>query len=286
LRALGELPRSNLTLRVISAVVLFPVAVAVTVIGGTPFALLAGGAAALAALELVRMFGPLGAVETLGVLVAGALPIAAATAPQGALLPEWTFLLLAGATVALLAALLFRKAPLEALPRAAAVVVLSWAYCGLLLACAVGLRRFGVGWVILAFVVTWANDTFAYFAGRAFGRHKLFERISPKKTWEGFAGGAVGSIVGALVTRWLLPHEADAGTVDLESLSLAATVLIGAGGAVLGPLGDLCESMFKRAAGVKDSGWIIPGHGGLLDRIDALLFVAPWVYLWAAHGVG
>jgi phosphatidate cytidylyltransferase len=159
------------------------------------------------------------------------------------------------------------------------MVFLSWGYCGLLLACAVGLRQFGVGWVILAFVVTWANDTFAYFAGRAFGRHKLFERISPKKTWEGFAGGAAGSIAGALVTRALLPD-------DLGRLSTAAIIAIGAGGAVLGPLGDLCESMFKRAAGVKDSGWIIPGHGGLLDRIDALLFVAPWIYVWAAYGVG
>jgi phosphatidate cytidylyltransferase len=278
LNALTELPRSNLALRVISGLVLFPIAVAVTVIGGTPFALLAGGAAAVAALELVRMFGPLGAAEALGVLVAGALPVAAAFAQDGALFPQWTGLFLACATVALLAALLFRKGPLEALPRAAAVVVLSWAYCGFLLACAVGLRRFGVGWVILAFVVTWANDTFAYFAGRAFGRHKLFERISPKKTWEGFAGGAAGSIAGALVTRWLLPD-------DLGALSVAATVIVGAGGAVVGPLGDLCESMFKRAAGVKDSGWIIPGHGGLLDRIDALLFVAPWIYLWAAYGV-
>jgi phosphatidate cytidylyltransferase len=278
-RALGELPRSNLAVRVASAIILFPLAVALTVIGGTPFALLAGGAAAVSALELVRMFGPLGVGEVLGVAVAGALPVAAAFAPDGALLPPWAGLLLACATVALLAALLFRRGPLEALPRAAAVVVLSWAYCGLLLACAVGLRRFGVGWVILAFVVTWANDTFAYFAGRAFGRHKLFERISPKKTWEGFAGGAAGSVVGALVTRALLPD-------DLAVLPVAATVAIGAGGAVLGPLGDLCESMFKRAAGVKDSGWIIPGHGGLLDRIDALLFVAPWIYLWAAYGVG
>jgi phosphatidate cytidylyltransferase len=277
--------RSNLSLRVISGVILFPLAVTVTVVGGIPFALLAGGAAAVAALELVRMFGPLGAGEALGVLVAGALPVAANFAQDGALLPPWTALFLAGATVALLGTLLFRSGPLEALPRSAAVVALSWFYCGLLLACAVGLRRFGVGWVILAFVVTWANDTFAYFTGRAFGKRKLFERISPKKTWEGFAGGAVGSVVGALVTRWLLPTEAGPGTTDLASLSIAATVAVGAGGAVLGPLGDLCESMFKRAAGVKDSGWIIPGHGGLLDRIDALLFVAPWIYLWAAYGV-
>ena len=171
--------------------------------------------------------------------------------------------------------LLFRRGPLEAIPRSAAVVTLSWLYCGLLLASVVGLRlRYGVGWVILAFVVTWGNDTFAYFAGHAFGKHKLYERISPKKTWEGFAGGAVGSVVGALVTRWLLLAD---------DLGVGTAVAVGLGGAVLGPLGDLAESMVKRAAGVKDSGKIIPGHGGLLDRIDALLFVAPWVYVCAAY---
>ncbi len=77
--------------------------------------------------------------------------------------------------------------------------------------------------------------------------------------------------------RWLLP--------ELQALSTGGMVVLGAGGAVLGPLGDLCESLLKRAAGVKDSGRIIPGHGGLLDRIDALLFVAPWIYLWAAYVV-
>jgi phosphatidate cytidylyltransferase len=87
----------------------------------------------------------------------------------------------------------------------------------------------------------------------------------------------VGSVVGALVTRWLL--------LDGE-LSVAAAVVIGVGGAILGPLGDLAESMVKRAAGVKDSSRIIPGHGGLLDRIDALLFVAPWVYVCADYLAG
>jgi phosphatidate cytidylyltransferase len=202
------------------------------------------------------------------------MPLVAAFAEPGHLLPSWSALAMAGATVVLLAVFLFRQAPLESIPRSVSIVALSWLYCGLLIASLVGLRiRFGVAWVILAFVVTWANDTAAYFAGHAFGRHRLYERISPKKTWEGFAGGAVGSVVGALATRWLLlPDE----------LSLAAAIVIGLGGAALGPLGDLAESMIKRAAGVKDSGRIIPGHGGLLDRIDALLFVAPWIHVCAA----
>jgi phosphatidate cytidylyltransferase len=273
--ALDPKNRKNLRLRVASAIVLFPIAVWLTYVGGLPFAVLASCAGAVAAAELVTMFGGVGVAEVFGIVVAGAIPFVAAWERSGNLLPGWSGLALAGATVILLVLFLFRRAPLEEVPRSLAVVTLSWLYCGVLLASLVGLRlRFDVGWVILAFVVTWGNDTFAYFTGHAFGRHKLFERISPKKTWEGFAGGAVGSVVGALVTRWLLLRP---------ELSIGLAVGIGLGGALLGPLGDLAESMVKRAAGVKDSGRIIPGHGGLLDRIDALLFVSPWIYVCAAY---
>jgi phosphatidate cytidylyltransferase len=273
--ALDPKNRRNLGLRVASALVLFPLAVWITILGGLPFALLAAAAGGVAGAELILMFSALGAAEVLGIAGAAAIPLVAAFGRSGDLLPGWSGLALAAATVLLLALALARRGPLEAIPRAVSAVTLAWLYCGVLLAAVVGLRlRFGVSWVILSFVVTWANDTFAYFAGHALGRHRMAERISPKKTWEGFAGGAVGSVAGALVTRWLFP--------DLGAdLSLPMAVLLGAGGAVLGPLGDLSESALKRAAGVKDSGKIIPGHGGLLDRIDALLFVSPWVYVFA-----
>jgi phosphatidate cytidylyltransferase len=273
--ALDPKNRKNLVARVASAVVLFPIAVWLTIHGGFPFATLAAVGAAVAASELILMFGGIGVGEVFGVAVAGAIPLLGALGESGDLLPGWSGLALAAATVVLLSTFLFRQAPLEEIPRSVAVVVLAWLYCGLLIATLVALRtRFGVAWVIMAFVVTWANDTFAYFSGHAFGRHKLYERISPKKTWEGFAGGAVGSVVGALAVHWLLHPPA---------LTAAAAVAVGLGAAVFGPLGDLAESMIKRAAGVKDSGKIIPGHGGLLDRIDALLFVAPWVYVCAAY---
>jgi phosphatidate cytidylyltransferase len=273
--ALDPKNRKNLALRIASGVVLFPLAVWITFLGGLPFALLAAAAAVIAATELVLMFGAIGVAEALGIAVAGAIPLMAAFGEAGDLLPGWSGLALAAATILLLSLFLFRREPLEKIPGSAAIVVLSWFYCGLLVATLVALRlRFGVPWVIMAFVVTWANDTFAYFTGHAFGRHKLFERVSPKKTWEGFGGGAVGSVVGALAVQQLLLPQA---------LSPWAAVVIGLGGAVLGPLGDLAESLVKRAAGVKDSGRIIPGHGGLLDRIDALLFVGPWIYLSAAY---
>ncbi len=268
--------KKNLTDRITTAVALFPVAVWMTWLGGLAFTLFCGAASAVAAAELVLMFRPrLRAPEAFGLAVAGLLPLVPwlGWRASGDVVPDWIPAALAGALIILLAIHLFQDGPLEEVPGSVAAVVFAWLYCGLLVSSVVGLRlRFGFGWVILLFVVTWLNDTLAYFAGRAFGRHMLHPRISPKKTWEGFAGGAVGSILGALVVKWLL----------LPVLTPWLCVAIGAGGAVLGPVGDLSESMLKRAAGVKDSGRIIPGHGGLLDRIDALLFVAPWIYVFAA----
>jgi phosphatidate cytidylyltransferase len=276
--ALDAQSRENLALRVGSAVVLFPIAVWFTWLGGAWFAVLAGLAAAVMAAELIRMFGGYGVAGYFGVLVAGAFPVATLLAAPGEILPAWAWLALAGATVALLALFLFRRVPPEEIPRGVAVVMFSWLYCGLLIAPAVSLRlqfgRSGFGWVVLAYVVTWGNDTLAYFAGQLFGRHKLLPRISPKKTWEGFAGGIAGSLAGGAAVWWLLLRG---------EASLGVVLVVGAGAAVLGPLGDLAESLVKRAAGVKDSSRIIPGHGGLLDRVDALLFVAPWVYLCATY---
>jgi phosphatidate cytidylyltransferase len=269
--------RRNLGLRVASAAPLFALAVFLTYAGGVWFALLAGAAACVGAAELVLMFGGIGAGEVFGILFAGAIPLMANYGRGLDVLPGWSGIAIAGAVVVLLALLLFRHEPLERIPRAASVVVLSWLWCGLLVAVLVGVRRFHVAWVIMAFVVTWANDTAAYFTGHAVGRHKLLERISPKKTWEGFVGGIGGSVLGALVVRWLLLPDV---------LGIGTAVVVGLGASVLGPLGDLAESMVKRAAGVKDSGRTIPGHGGLLDRIDALLFVAPWIYVCAGYLAG
>jgi phosphatidate cytidylyltransferase len=129
----------------------------------------------------------------------------------------------------------------------------------------------GSWWVIAVFVVTFANDTGAYFTGRALGRHKLAPTISPGKSIEGAVGGLFAGIGVLLAYRALFfPH-----------LQVMDAIVIGAVAGVLGPAGDLTESMLKRAAGAKDSGRLIPGHGGMLDRIDALLFIGAYVLVHA-----
>jgi phosphatidate cytidylyltransferase len=274
----------NLALRVGSGLLLFPIVVWVTWAGGLPFALMCAAAAAVSALELTAMFATVGYPEMFGAAVAGLLPLAPWWAAHNAshAMPPFIPIALAVAAMTLLVLNLFRPGPLEGAPHRVAASALSWLYCGVLIATVVGVRlRFGFAWVILAFVVTWLNDTLAYFAGRFFGRTPFYPKVSPKKTWEGFFGGVVGSVLGALGTKatFLVVPQPPGESFEL---GWAACVGVGLGASILGPLGDLAESMLKRAAGVKDSGNIIPGHGGLLDRIDALLFVAPWIYLCAA----
>lgn len=124
-------------------------------------------------------------------------------------------------------------------------------------------------WVMIAYVfIIWANDVFAYLVGMSVGRHRLCERLSPKKSWEGFFGGIAGAVGMGILAAYVL----EAGMWAWAGLALVA--------AVSGVLGDLVESMFKRAAGVKDSGKLIPGHGGVLDRFDAMLLSAPFVFVY------
>ena len=115
----------------------------------------------------------------------------------------------------------------------------------------------------------WCNDTFAYICGRLLGKHKLYEKISPKKTIEGFIGGLLFTQLAAFIIYK---------TSSLQ-ISLIAWLLIALGISVLGTVGDLIESKYKRQAGVKDSGNIMPGHGGILDRFDSILFAAPFLFL-------
>jgi phosphatidate cytidylyltransferase len=132
-----------------------------------------------------------------------------------------------------------------------------------------GLPRIGPRLLLFALVITWAGDTAAYFVGRAMGKHPLAPHISPKKTWE----GSMGSMVGSLLVAWAFHYW-----IRIPSGHLVGMAVVGN---VAGQMGDLLESAYKRSAGVKDSGGLLPGHGGVLDRIDALILCIPviWYYV-------
>ncbi len=121
--------------------------------------------------------------------------------------------------------------------------------------------------LISLFILIWSSDTFAYLCGRTFGKHKLFEKISPKKTWEGFIGGAILTIGTGIVLFY-----------NTDITSLHNWILFSLLAVIFGSIGDLVESMFKRSIGIKDSGNLIPGHGGILDRMDSFMVALPVIY--------
>lgn len=123
--------------------------------------------------------------------------------------------------------------------------------------------------IFFPFLLVWFNDTFAYLFGSQLGRHKLFPRISPKKSWEGAIGGGVTTIAAGLV---IAPY--------IDGLSIVDTTAISVIVVVFGILGDLIESMFKRCIEIKDSGHIMPGHGGVLDRLDSIIFAIPAIFVY------
>jgi phosphatidate cytidylyltransferase len=183
--------------------------------------------------------------------------------------PSVTLLILVGSLFILLLFYLASYGHIPDLSRDLAFNVLGLLYVPLLLGHFVWLRHLpnGEWWVVWLLAVVFASDTAALYTGLSFGRRKLYPSVSPGKTWEGTLGGwAAALIVGLALGRWLLP--------EMNFLSLAALALVLG---VLGVLGDLFESIFKRQARVKDSGHLLPGHGGLLDRLDSLLFAAPAV---------
>jgi phosphatidate cytidylyltransferase len=279
----------NLAVRVATALFLLPLVLWLLALGGLSFTLLLSWAAGAAALELNQLAA--GARPGPAAAAGSALPFERTGALTGAaiasvvaafLLPLLAYVslpfvsvrsVLAVLVVVAFADTLFFETDLARIPSRVGMAILGAAYPGLLISALVRLRELpsGAFWIVLTLVVTWFNDTGAYFAGRSFGRRKLYPRISPSKTVEGAVGGFVASVGGALAVKLLF----------LPQLPWWGAAVVGAGGALLGPLGDLSESMLKRAYGAKDSGEMLPGHGGLLDRIDALLFTAPFVLVCA-----
>lgn len=282
--------------RVAVAAVGIPIAAAAVYVGGWLLGVLLAGIAALAARELYRMAERKGArplarwgssVAAAWVLLAASRPEAGPSAPLfGALLV--LFLLATAAAVIWLRGV--EGQPLLSF----AVTVLGALYTGGLLSYGIHLRHMpgtvdalhGTALLFAPVLLTWASDTFAYFVGRAFGRRKLIPKVSPGKTVEGALGAVIGTAAVAALYSMLLAQ------FPAYTLHPVVAVLFGLAISVTAQVGDLAESLLKRDAGVKDSGALLPGHGGALDRFDSLLFTLPIAYYFflalapaAARGV-
>ena len=157
-------------------------------------------------------------------------------------------------------------------------VIFGIVYIPLMLSYFILMRRAanGILWVSFVLVLAFSGDIAAYYVGTMLGRRKLLPLVSPGKTVEGAVGGYVGSVAGSIIFQQLF----------FPMLTVLHAVILGIAGSTLGQLGDLCESAVKRTAGAKDSGAILPGHGGLMDRIDCLVFIIPFVYFYQLFLIG
>lgn len=266
----------DIIIRAASAAVLAPLAIAGLWLGGWAFAGLMGVAALLLSWEWAKMTAPgaakwMAAAVAVGVIVPG-LAVHMADISLGLVLLSF------GAILAYLIAHAVRRSPIDA---AYGVFYLGWP---LVLLVWLRLSADGGSWMILLFAVTWASDVFAYLIGSLVKGPKLWPRFSPNKTWSGFIGGLVGGTAMAV----LLVATEGGGYLSFAGISLWLAALTGLAGALATMAGDLWESALKRRYGVKDSGDLIPGHGGLLDRVDGLMFavvVVAAIKLAVDHGL-
>jgi len=260
----------NTLLRIASAAVLIPVLFWLLFWapkwGFVAFALVALG---IASRELFLMVLPNHrAQQWVGTLCSLSVAAGVIYAPRS----DTVLFSLLGISLVGLIAGLARPEPVDGADRRLAWLVAGPIYVGGMLSTLIllHLQPEGGRWVILAMIFAFGSDTAAYFAGKLFGRHRLYPIVSPNKTVEGAVGGILGGVLGALAAHyWFLP-----------ALPLIDGVVLAILAAGVGQLGDLCVSLIKRSRGVKDSGAILPGHGGLLDRVDALAFtsVITWGY--------
>jgi phosphatidate cytidylyltransferase len=219
--------------------------------------------------EFYRMALPLRRGEGRVATVAGACAVFSVFSGS----PVVPFFVLTSLVLAFCLVALFRLKEIPQAAADAALVLMGFLYLPLLLSHLILIRMLphGISWLFLMMVIVMCGDSAAYYVGSNFGKTRLYPAVSPKKSVEGSLGGLAGSVLGALACRSLFFPELT--IVDC----VATALLLG----VLGQLGDLFESLIKRSCGVKDSGSIIPGHGGMLDRLDSILFAAPAAYYYA-----
>ena len=273
---------SDLAKRIISALIAAPVALIMIYLGGLPLATFLAAVSAGCAWEFYRIAAA-GGVEPLdpvGIPLAGAVPLAAYAAGIGLYRPS--LVVPAVVMLIILAAVIWTRGPQRRPLGAASLTVMGILYTGGLLSFGYALRehpyavgdRAGTALVAFPLVLTWASDIGAFFVGRAVGGPKLIPSVSPGKT----ISGALGGLATTVLVSWLYVRFA-LRPVALLTMTIPATILFGALISVAAQVGDLAESLLKREANVKDSSHLIPGHGGLLDRLDSLLFVLPVAYL-------
>jgi phosphatidate cytidylyltransferase len=264
-----------MTLRIASAAIGLPLLILIAWTGSPWFSILVALAAVAAGLELSYMalqwdeFTPAPVVALLAVALIAVAHIMTLTESP----PEFVAPLVAAASIASLAWLLWHRR--SACRRTELVTMAAIAlYVGGFLFHAPLLRSLdqGLQWVLFLLLVTFATDSAAFFVGRAIGRRPLAPTISPSKTWEGVIGGIAGALTAGAVATFVLGLDARVGE----------TLLLGGMIGVAGQCGDLAESRLKRMAGVKDSGWLIPGHGGILDRMDSIVFNLLVVYYFVS----
>jgi phosphatidate cytidylyltransferase len=261
-------PRSELSLRIMSALVMVGVAVFTLWTGGWPFALLWTVVGVVAAIEWLKIVQPQAGLAARGTVVVG-------TAAAG--VAAFHGLEAAAIAACLLAAgVIMATAPARVRLVAGAGVV----YAVAIAVAPIIVRAepaLGLALIAWCFAVVWSTDVAAYFTGRAFGGPKLWPSVSPKKTWSGAVGGALAGIVAGLLVAWIARRLGASWTLGFPGTAACALLASAAG-----QLGDLLESSLKRYFGVKDSGSIIPGHGGVLDRLDAFVVVVTLVAIAVA----
>jgi len=291
--------------RVLTAVILIPIVLLLVVRAPVPvLAVVAGVVALLAIHELLKLSEAYGICPLrwptyifvglffLAIAIPGATPLLSTSA--------FTFTALSAAVLApvLFLAIGMRRTELASAFPAALVSAFAFVYIALPIASLVQLREQWQGsfYLLYLLLLVWAGDVFAYFIGKPFGRHHMSPRVSPNKTWEGAVASVIASVaVGMLMFNYALPistallhlHliELRDGIFNNQQPSLTPVIALSVVLNIAAQLGDLVESLIKRGAGAKDSGAILPGHGGMFDRIDALLFAAPVLWCYTAWRV-
>jgi phosphatidate cytidylyltransferase len=265
-----EIKLSSFAQRVLVVLILAPIGLGLIVLGGWAYGLFVTLVLGIAAWEYWNLFRVIGYSPSLYIIIGGVVVLAlCTTVNRASLLQENNFILALLTLLAMTYHLVSYEKGKEKSGVDFGITLGGILYLGLIGSYLISLRNLpdGKWWILLALPSVWIADSGAYFIGSRFGKHKLSPRLSPRKTWEGYFGGILFGVAGGILLGAFMHSNVPA--ITLENGALFGFIL-----SVLTPLGDLGESMFKRQAGMKDSSHILPGHGGVLDRIDSWLWAA------------